>query len=242
MALSVYLTLDMAFNFEHYRLRSVSFTSMLTPKEAAFVNAHAVTREYRKGQLLFREGTFSRGIYILRKGRVKIHHCNTDGKLSIIYIYQKPDFFGYRPLLADEPHPVTATAMENVSLTFIPKRIFDSLLERSHTFTKKLLTSLASEFTVWTHKIAVFSQFPVRKRVALALLILSNIESLGQIKARQASLQIGRDDFAGFVGTAKETLVRTLRHFKEQGTIATAGKRIIILNAAALAEELNAMG
>jgi len=42
-------------------------------------------------------------------------------------------------------------------------------------------------------------------------------------------ISINRDDFAGFVGTAKETLVRMLRNFKDEKIITTKGTKIIIL-------------
>lgn len=80
-----------------------------------------------------------------------------DGKESIVYIYKKGDYFGYRPLLADEPHPVSAMAMDKVVISFIPKEIFFSLLNKSQAFANKLLTNLSKEFSVWINKMTGFS-------------------------------------------------------------------------------------
>jgi CRP-like cAMP-binding protein len=230
----------MAFEFNNYRLRSISFSDLLTQAELDIALRHAQLKEYRKGQVLFSEGTSSKGIYILRKGKVKIYNSNADGKQSIIYIYQKAEFFGYRPILAGESHPVTAAALNQVVLTFIPKRVFEILIDNSPVFARKLLTCMASEFNVWIHKIAVFTQFSVKKRVALALMVLSNHKG-NSISRRSlpVSLSIGREDLAGYVGTAKESLVRTLKVLKEKGIIMATGKKITILDFNTLTRELD---
>ena len=44
-------------------------------------------------------------------------------------------------------------------------------------------------------------------------------------------MSIPRDDFAGMIGTATETAIRTLSDFKEEGLITTdSGRRIVLLD------------
>jgi len=186
-------------------------------------------KEYLPGEYLFKEKSYSRGIYIVRKGKVKIFQTNADGKQSIVYIYRKGDYFGYRPILANEPHPVSAVAMDNVVISFIPRELFKSVLEGSSTLANELLQTLSKEFSVWINKMTIFSQYGVKVRVALSLLILSRVYQLKEDKSKQVFVSINREDFAGFVGTAKETLVRMLRTFKDEKIIMTKGTKIIIL-------------
>ncbi|NNE77517.1 MAG: winged helix-turn-helix domain-containing protein, partial [Pricia sp.] len=48
---------------------------------------------------------------------------------------------------------------------------------------------------------------------------------------------IAREDFAGMIGTATETAIRTLSDFKDEGLITTDhGRRIIILDKAGLSK------
>src|SRR5690606_37942795 len=110
-----YLAL-MSLDLDRFRLKSLSFFGMLERDVRRFVREQISIRELKKGQMLFREGTLSKGVYIVRKGRVKIFHANDDGKESIIYIYKRAEFFGYRPLLAGEPHPVTAAALDSAEV------------------------------------------------------------------------------------------------------------------------------
>lgn len=224
----------MEFSIEKYHLKSSSFFDFFSPEEASLVKSKAVRKEYVKGEFLFREKSYSKGIYIIRKGKVKIFQTNREGKQSIAYIYKKGDYFGYRPLLAEEPHPVSAVAMDNVIVTFISRELFGNMLSRSSHLSRKLLNVLSKEFSVWINKMTTFSQYGVKERVALSLLILNKVYQRADENPRSVTISINRDDFAGYVGTAKETLVRMLRTFKDEKIITTKGTKIIILRPRAL--------
>lgn len=219
----------MEFNIEKYHLKSSSLFDFLTPQESQMVRAKMIRQEYEKGEYLFKENSYSKGVYVVRKGKVKIFQTNSEGKQSIVYIYKKGDYFGYRPLLAEEPHPVSAVAMDNLVVAFIPRDLFSSLLSKSSHLARKLLGVLSKEFSVWINKMTIFSQYAVKERVALSLLILSKIYQRTDENIKAVTISINRDDFAGFVGTAKETLVRMLRTFKDDEIIVTKGTKIKIL-------------
>jgi CRP-like cAMP-binding protein len=221
------------FNIEKYHLKSASLFDSLSYKESQLIKDNMVRKEFTKGECLFKERTFSKGIYIVKKGKVKIFQTNSDGKEGIVYIYKKGDYFGYRPLLADEPHPVSAVAMDNVVISFVPKESFMEVLLTSPSLAKELIVNLSKEFSVWINKMTVFSQHSVKDRVALSLLILHKVYQRND-DSKGVYITINRDDFAGFVGTAKETLVRMLRIFKDEKIITTKGTKIIILKHRAL--------
>ena len=224
----------MDLNIDNYHLKSSSLFDFFTEEEAKLVKGRLARKEYSQGEYIFKENSFSRGVYIVRKGKVKIFQMNNEGKQSIVYIYKKGDYFGYRPILADEPHPVSAVAMDSTVISFISRELFLSLLDRSSTLANELLLTLSKEFSVWINKMTVFSQYGVKERVALSLLILNKVYQRDDVKSRSVAISINRDDFAGFVGTAKETLVRMLRIFKDEKIITTKGTKIIILKPRAL--------
>lgn len=213
-------------NIENYYLKSTSFLDALNTKEKLFVEENMERLEFKKRQSLFKEGTNSKGVYLVRKGKVKIFKTNAQGNQSIVYIYRKGDYFGYRPLLAQGPQPVSAVAMDNVVVGYIPKEAFLALFNRSDSLGKKLALILAQEFSVWVNKMTVFTEYSVKERVALSLLILSRIYQ--KKNESRVIINIGRDDLASYVGTAKESLVRTLRLFKDEKIISTQNTKIIV--------------
>lgn len=218
----------MEFNIENYHLKSTALFDYLSVTEKNFIKNKIQRKEFSKGAYLFREKSYPKGVYVIRKGKVKIFQTNSEGKQSIVYIYKKGDYFGYRPILADEAQPVSAVAMDNVVISFIQKETFMELLEFSGNLANKLLVSLSKEFSVWINKMTVFSQFGVKERVALSLLILNEVYRVSNDNNKKVVINISRDDFAGFVGTAKETLVRMLRFYKDENMIVSKGTKIIL--------------
>lgn len=219
---------------DSYHLKSCSFFELLNKEEALQARLKITRKEFQKGEYLFKEKSFSKGVYIVRKGKVKIFQTNAEGKESIVYIYKKGDYFGYRPILSEESHPVSAVAIDNVIVSFLSKESFIALLRKSPTLSTNLLTNLSKEFSVWINKMTVFAQHGVKERVALSLLILLRVYMRDESDLKSAVIKLNRDDFASFVGTAKETLVRMLRIFKDEKIIATRGTQIYILKPKAL--------
>lgn len=228
----------MKFSTEKYYLKSSSFFEQLSKKEAAVIKKKLIRKEFKPGQLLFKEGTFSRGVYIVRKGKVKIFQTNGEGKESIVYLYRKNDYFGYRPILGEDPHPTSAAAVDNVVVSYIPADIFLEVLESSTALAKRLLINLSKEFSVWVNKLSTFSSSSVKERIAISLLIFNEIYQVENSKNVSSIISINRNDFAAFVGTAKENLVRILRVFKDEKIIASKRTNITVLNQNALFELL----
>lgn len=223
----------MAFSIDKYHFKTGSFFDNLPPAEQKLLKSNIINYEEKKGKVLFREDAYSNGVYILKKGKVKICQYNKDGKEQIVYIYCKGEIMGYRSLLCGEPNPVTAIALEDCTISFIHRKYFLQLLDQSPALSKKLLVNLSYEFSVWANIMAAFMQLPAQERVALTLLILNEKYKKDNNNSR-AVINLSRDNIASYAGTTVETLVRMLRHFKDEKIIKTEGRRIIILNPQAL--------
>lgn len=220
----------MAFSIEKYHFKTTSLLEGLPKDEFTLLKDNMQRKEIKKGKVIYREGSHSKGVYILRKGKVKIYQTNKDGKEQIVYIYRKGESMGYRPIICEELHPVSAAALENCVISFIPRYYFTKVLEKSIVLTNRLLVNLSHEFTVWTNKISVFAHQPVKERVALSLLILNEKYGRENGKEQPVVINLSRNDFANYVGTAEETLVRMLQDFKQRNIIRTEGRKIFILH------------
>lgn len=218
----------MHYSLENYHFRAGSLLEGLPKKEYKALKDSMIRVTVKKGTTLLHEGKPSKGVYILRKGKVKIFQTNKEGKEQIPYIYTKGEYFGYRPLINNTPTPVSAATLEDCVLSFIPKKVFMEVLGQSNVLSYKLLENLSHEFTVWINKLTVFGQQSVKERLALSLLILSEKYRIKDSK-EHVEINLSREDLANYVGTAVETVVRMLQHFKEQKVIITRGRKIIVL-------------
>lgn len=225
--------------YNKYHLGIDVFFEGLTDAEMAILESSKVSHEYKKGQVIFREGITPTGIYLLDRGKVKKYTIGDDGKHHIFYICNSGEALGYHALLSEESYPDYAETIEDSTLSFIPKDVFLSLLDQSKELSRKLLKCLSHEFTVFIHSTTVFAQKTVRERLALALLMLKEKYTNRQEQEKPVEITISRGDLANIIGTAKETLVRLLHDFKEEQIIETKGRTIRILHPAKLVKIAN---
>jgi CRP-like cAMP-binding protein len=202
------------------------------------------TQNVAKNEMIYRQDEPAKGVYILKKGKVKIWQLNPDGSMQILFIYSDGELFGHRPVFAHMRQPVSATALEDCELVFIEKEKFFALLERSGYLMKSILSNIGTEFSVLVNKINLYAKFSIRERLALSLLLLNETFKRSQQSTDTAEIVMNRTDLADYIGTSVENLVRTLKTFKESGYIRTQGKAIIIDDFEALysISEMQAMG
>ena len=184
-------------------------------------------KNYKKRDLLFEEGDYPRYLYFVKSGKVKVFKTNDDGKELIISICKGGDFFGYIDLIKDEKYSESAAAMEDTEISLIPKDDFSKLLHANKDVSSQLIKMLADNVVDKEDQLINLAYNSVRRRVADAILLLNQKQEDGRIS-------ILRDDLARIVGTAKESVIRMLTEFKEDGYIEIKDGAIRILDAEGL--------
>lgn len=222
-----------AANIARYYFNSKPVMDTLPRTDQKLFREHLQLKRVRKGKDLFREGSYPKGVYILKRGKVKLYQQTQNGNQQIIYIYTPGEMFGYRPLLCDERHPASAKTLEECGIYFLPAKHFLNVLERSASLSHILLQNLSHEFTVWVNLIAAFGQKSAKERMALALLILrEKYKTMGSVGNVEVTLS--RTDLAAFIGTTIETVARLIAMFKAEGLIKIYGRKIIMADTSGL--------
>lgn len=186
------------------------------------------TKKFRKKEGIYHEGTYANGIYFLVDGKIKTYRINTDGKEFITGLYQHGDFFGYNALLEGIPYQDSATSLEDAEVVFIPKEDFFSLLNSNREVAVKFIRMLSNNIREMEERLLKLAYNSVRKRVAESLVMLH--DKYKTVGPDPFKITISRDDLANIVGTASETVIRTLSDFKEEQLISIKGSTITVVN------------
>ncbi|HRD83074.1 MAG: response regulator [Saprospiraceae bacterium] len=180
-------------------------------------------KHYKKREVIFEEGDYPRYLYFVNSGKVKVFKTNEDGKEYIIDIFMDGDFVGYNDLIRDTKYAEGASALEDTDISLIPREDFVALLHANRDVASQLIKMLANNVTEKEEQLLNLAYHSVRKRVANAILLLSEKEG-------DAEINILRDDLARIVGTAKESVIRMLTEFKEDGYIEINDGAIVLKN------------
>jgi CRP/FNR family transcriptional regulator, polysaccharide utilization system transcription regulator len=190
------------------------------------------TRIYKRKENIYYEGEFPNNLYFIIRGKAKGWRMNEDGKELITDLYNVGDFLGYLPLLTNVPYSETATALEELEAAIIPKDDFLELFNRDRDVAYRFIKMLAHNVHEKEEKLLSLAYSSVRARVAEALL---HLRDRYQEKGHSPfSISISRDDLAGMVGTATESLIRTLSEFKSEHLLEISGREITVLDASGL--------
>ena len=185
-------------------------------------------KQYKKKETVFSEGSSPNFLYFLAKGKVKTFKAHEYGKELITNLYKEGDFFGYTTLLEDNPYTETAEALEDSEICLIPKDDFFTLMYGSINVMRSFIKMLSDNIADKEKQLINLAYSSVRKRVAEALLLLQS--RYDNNKDKSFSISISREDLANIVGTATESLIRTLSDFKEEKLVEIKGSNITITN------------
>ncbi|GAA0562738.1 Crp/Fnr family transcriptional regulator [Chitinophaga japonensis] len=216
------------FPIDKWNFKSQSILNNLPAAEYEQLCAHMMEQEYKKGEILFREGTVPQGIFFIKRGKVKKYQVDRDGKEQIFYVANSGELIGYHAILTNERYPDSAAVLEDSTIACIPKEDFLEALERSTVLPQRLLRTLSHEFTVLTNSISILAQRSVRERLAIALIVLREKFKDEAPPGKDIVINISRKDLANIVGTGDENVTRFLTEFKTAGILDTHGRKIMI--------------
>ena len=182
----------------------------------------------RKKQEVYREGDEPTRVYFVQAGRVKTVKATADAKELLTGLYGPGEFFGYPALLNQTPHSDTAVAVEESELLYIPQDDFTQLLERNREVSQQFVRLLAGRVSEQETQLLAMAYSSIRRRVANTLLRLH--EQAGP----EGVISLAREELATMVGTASESLIRTLSEFKQNGLVELTPKTIRVLEPAKL--------
>ena len=182
---------------------------------------------YDKKQNLYIESKRPRFLYYIIKGKVKSVKINDEGKEYITNLYSEGDFVGYTALIKDTVYEDSTTILEDAEILQIPKDDFIQMIYSDISIASKFIHIITQNVKEKEDRLLNLAYSSLRKRIAKALI---DIVSKFNLTEQTSPIEISRDDIAHYVGTATESLIRTLSDFKAEKLIDIKTGKIIVNN------------
>ena len=208
----------------------------LAPRDLDALAGLASEARFDKGRSIFLEGGEARGFYIATRGLVKIFKLAPDGREQILHVYGPGEPFAEVPVFEGGTYPANAVAIEESTLLFFPRDAIRRLLTREPALALAWLAVLARKLRRFTVQLENLTLKESPQRLAAYLLDLAD-RADGKDSGEGpvvVELDMAKGHLAGLLGTAQETLSRILRKLTEAGHITVKGRRIELLDRAAL--------
>ena len=151
---------------------------------------------------------------------------NEDGKEFITGLYGDSQFVGLIDLFSNKNYVESAKFISDGTCSSISREDFLKAIYENRDLALYAYTKLHDSVNIRKERLLHMAYDSVRKRTADCLLWVNECYNVkGEYPFKIA---FAREDLAAMVGTAKESLIRTLSSFKEEGLIDTDTRQIVI--------------
>ena len=180
----------------------------------------------KKGEHIFEEGESVNGIFCVKNGVCKLSKLSANGKDQIVKLVKPGELLGQRSMISDEPTNLSAVALEDMEVCFIPRSEVLGLFDKNNQFSMNLMKTICGDLKESDDHMVSMSQKTVKERLAETLVYLQ--ETFGKNTDDSLRIQLSREELAGMIGTATESCIRLLSDFNKLGLIELSGKKIVV--------------
>ncbi len=180
----------------------------------------------KKGEPIFEEGEVTNGIYCIKDGVCKLSKLSDNGKDQIVKLVKPGELLGQRSMISDEPANLSAVALEDMEVCFIPRSEVMQFFTQNNQFSMNVMRTICDDLKGADDHMVNMAQKTVRQRLAETLIYLE--DTFGKNEDGTLHIQLSREELAGMIGTATESCIRLLSELNKSNLIELNGKKIFI--------------
>lgn len=203
---------------------------VLSDKERKLLDANSITIKYKKGETICKQGGFVTQVMFLEKGLAKVF-MDSGGSTLVLKIIRDGNFIGLSSVSEGiNTYQYTVTTYIDSEVRQIDLAVFRSLLSSNTDFSREIIDILTANSALVYGRFFSLTNKQAYGRLADIILCLS--ERI--FRATVFELPLSRRDLAELSGMSAETVIRILKRFNDEKLIELDGKRLRVIDGAAL--------
>jgi len=204
----------------------LSCFDLLTPEEKELVDTRSVLVNYKKGEMVCKQGSFASHIMYLEKGLVKIY-LEGNPKDLILTITPQKNLMGLQALFeGNNTFLYSISTYTDCAVRLIDIQIFKQLLKQNPLFAYRILNILNESTSQSYGRFFSLTHKQLHGRLADILLCLSR----KIFKTDSFDLPLTRSDLSDLTSMSTESVIRIMKDFKDDGIIDINNKSISLLD------------
>jgi len=199
----------------------------MTDEQLAKVNKNRQEVHFKAGETVFKSGGPLTHIICITRGKVKVYLEDRNNDKKILMAIIKPvQLLGGPGFLTDERHYVTVTALEDSTTCYVRTEDYKEVMRSNPEFSMELVKYLNERIISHYDKIINLTHKQTHGKIAEVLLYLAN-----EIYNNDSfETPLSRQDFADMSAMTKESAIRVLKEFVNEGIIKCSTRHFEILN------------
>jgi CRP/FNR family cyclic AMP-dependent transcriptional regulator len=194
----------------------------------------AVTTMYPTGAVLFAEGQAPRGVFIVRRGKVKLSICGSDGRTLILRIVDTGCPMGVAAVVSGRPYEATAETQEPCEISFLRQSDLVRLMRLHGELALWVTQHISADYASTCREIRDLILSDSASEKLARLLVGWLDQNTDARKPSHMKLALTHEEIGQMIGTSRETVSRLFAGFKKQHLIQQTGSTLVIPNRVAL--------
>jgi CRP/FNR family transcriptional regulator len=197
----------------------------LSATELELVNNNRYEVSFKAGEMMFKQGTPSPHFLCLTTGLAKLY-IEGYGKNLILSLVKPVEYILGPGIYVDNRHHYSASAVEDSTACLVDVTTFKQMIRKNSEFADEFIRRISLMTIFNFEQFVSLTQKQMNGRIADALFYLSD-----QIYGSNPfEMSISRQDLADLSGMSKESAIRILKEFKDEGILSADGNLLHILN------------
>ena len=191
------------------------------------VKNYLKVKSFKKDQRIISEGDNVIGVYFINKGMVKIVSYFDKSNERILRLSSHGSFVGHRGLFSKQ-YPISAIALSDTEVTFIPMDIFTMLIKTNPDFSLFMISFISEDLRRTEEQMKNMIHGEVLIRISIIICMLIDAFGYDTKEKFRLNYTLSRRDIANIAGTTYESVIRSLAQLEIKKIITVDGKSFII--------------
>lgn len=186
------------------------------------VNGGRSTSDYRKNQIIYRQGDAADSVFYVQTGKAKVTVLSEQGKEAVVAVVGAGDFFGEGCLGGQILRLATVATLVESSITRITKAEIVGVIHKEPAFAELFISHLLARNSRVEEDLVDQLFNSSEKRLARTLLLLANFGKEGEPEPVLA--KISQETLAEMIGTTRPRVSFFMNKFRRLGLIKYNGR------------------
>lgn len=219
-------------------ISQVPLFSRLSREDLEALAAEAHERRYRRGEVIFHKDDPGDQFHVITAGKVRIVLFSPEGEEVTLAILGPGELFGELTLLDGGPRSATAVASEECHTLVIERDGFVSWLSTRPAAGIALLRVLSRRLRRSDELLGDVAFLNVPGRLAKKLVQLNHLYRRETAAGQPVEVRLTQEELASTIGVTRESANKYLRYFSSKGWVTLKKGRIVVLDPAALEQQV----
>lgn len=183
------------------------------------------TKNYKKGEIIFREEDNALYYFQIVEGKVKLNNYNEDGKEFIQNIFVKNQSFGDSLLFLEKFYPMNAISLAQTEIIRVPKNNFLELLSAHPDLSLGMNACLSQRLY---YKILMIQNMASLNPIVRLKGLMEYLKSYYEDDCQHCfHIELTRQQIANLTGLRVETVIRVLKKMEKENLLKIENRKIL---------------